>query len=116
MQLSQKLLAPGATCSRGTGVAAPHVSPVVRSRAPVAVRKVSASPSLPQQSPLICKVAAPEAATDDVSVTVDQSTDPTYTVISVQANNKPGLLTSITVRNYQWVTSARALQYPPVTG
>lgn len=73
--------------------------------APVAVsasRSKAVAPTRRSQGPgrqVSVKVAAPEspASSGEVIVNFDNTTDSGYTVISVQANNKPGLLTSITV-------------------
>nr|ABB88567.1 PhoB [Chlamydomonas reinhardtii]ABB88568.1 PhoB [Chlamydomonas reinhardtii] len=72
--------------------------------APVAVsasRSKAVAPTRRSQGPgrqVSVKVAAPEspASSGEVIVNFDNTTDSGYTVISVQANNKPGLLTSIT--------------------
>ncbi|GLC34950.1 Acid phosphatase pho1 [Pleodorina starrii] len=71
------------------------VAPIVRSKAVAPARRtVSGARSVPAPP----RVAAPEspAAQGVVEVTVDNSSDANYTVITVQAANKPGLLTSIT--------------------
>ncbi|KAG2446570.1 hypothetical protein HYH02_008557 [Chlamydomonas schloesseri] len=71
---------------------------------PVAVsasRSKAVAPTRRSQGPgrqVSVKVAAPEspASSGEVTVSFDNISDSGYTVISVQANNKPGLLTSIT--------------------
>ncbi|KXZ53126.1 hypothetical protein GPECTOR_7g1017 [Gonium pectorale] len=71
-------------------------APVLRGRAAAPARRVSAPQ--PERRTVLSQVAAPEspATAGDVNITVDNTGDANYTVISVQAANKPGLLTSIT--------------------
>ncbi|GLI61446.1 hypothetical protein VaNZ11_003810 [Volvox africanus] len=74
------------------------VAPVPKSRGKgcVLARRTVSGPARIIPAPL--RVAAPEspAAQGVVEVYVDNSSDANYTVITVQAANKPGLLTSIT--------------------
>ncbi|GFR48003.1 hypothetical protein Agub_g9829 [Astrephomene gubernaculifera] len=96
--LRQGLVAPAAASRILTpSVAAPvTVAPILRGKAAVPARRVvSGAPA--QRVPAPPRVATPEtpATSGDVNISVNND-DSNYTVISVQAANKPGLLSSIT--------------------
>ncbi|GIL74061.1 hypothetical protein Vretimale_4977 [Volvox reticuliferus] len=96
--LRQGLSAPVAAFRANPNSVQPPVAPIpkLRSQACVPARRTVSGQA--RSIPAPPRVAAPEspAAQGVVEVYVDNSSDANYTVITVQAANKPGLLTSIT--------------------
>lgn len=95
--LSAQLVAPKAASSN---IAAPlKPMQMLRGKAIAPARRTVSGPARTVPPPL--QVAAPESPASQgvVEVFVDNNADAGYTVITVLAANKPGLLTSITVRN-----------------